>query len=257
MNEREQDVQQTMVTLPHFHVEMPVLSLQDGTPYLPVVALCRMLGLRAETRIPRWRKLLLWQNARKLPLQTPTRGRRVVWCLPFGALPFWFCCFDWNAVLPERLSQLTLASQLTILPDRIHQEMLIHYWQLHRFLFWFLTTYKDVETELALLTDHLASHLDTDTYEWLEVLMREGRSIIVETTTLARKMLHEQNALPLVEACERNRYSIITRKFSRPLLPLVSTEDEENLFEALEMLQEWHQDLRTFLWEHERPRTDE
>ena len=256
MNEREQDVQQTMVTLPYFHVEMPVLSLQDGTPYLPVVSLCRMLGLRAETRIPRWRKLLLWQNARKLPLQT-TRGRRMVWCLPFGALPFWFCYFNWNAVSPERMSQLTEASQLTVLPERIYQEMLTHYRQLRRFLFWFLTAYSDAETELAVVTDHLATLLDSDMREWLVELMREGRSIITETTTYARKILHEQNTLPLVDACERDHYGTITRTFSRPLLPHITAEDEETLFESLEMLQEWHQDIRTFLLEYERSRTDE
>jgi len=45
--------------LPYFNEEMSVLCLQDGSRYIPMVALCRMLGLRADAHIPRWRKLLL------------------------------------------------------------------------------------------------------------------------------------------------------------------------------------------------------
>lgn len=67
---QEQGVKQATIVLPYFDEEVPVLYLADGTAYLPVKSLCRMLGLRAETYIPRWRKLVLWANARKLPLQT-------------------------------------------------------------------------------------------------------------------------------------------------------------------------------------------
>jgi len=45
--------------LPYFDEEVPVLYLEDGKAYLPVRSLCCMLGLRAETHIPWWRKLVL------------------------------------------------------------------------------------------------------------------------------------------------------------------------------------------------------
>src|SRR5258707_442074 len=70
MYEERPVVQQGTMILPYFDDEVPVVFLADGTRYIPVVALCRMLGLRPERHIPRWRRLFLWEHARKLPLQT-------------------------------------------------------------------------------------------------------------------------------------------------------------------------------------------
>ena len=46
IGEIKQVIQQTTMILPYFDEEVPVLCLQDGTRHIPVVALCRMLGLR-------------------------------------------------------------------------------------------------------------------------------------------------------------------------------------------------------------------
>jgi hypothetical protein len=54
-----QTVRQATIMLPYFDEEVPVLYLEDGKAYLPVRSLCCMLGLRAETHIPWWRKLVL------------------------------------------------------------------------------------------------------------------------------------------------------------------------------------------------------
>src|SRR5712692_4527062 len=106
---QRQNIQQATITLPYFDEEVPVLYLADGTAYLPVRSLCRMLGLRAEKYIPRWRKLVLWANARKLPLRT-ARGLRMTWCLHMGALPFWCACFNWSCVSIEHREQLRRAT---------------------------------------------------------------------------------------------------------------------------------------------------
>jgi len=106
---REQ-VRQERLMLPHFASEVPVLYQVDGTAYVPVRAVCEMLGLRADSRIRRWRKLLFWEQARKLPLRLPQRGTRLVWCLRLGALPLLFSCFDWSYVRPDRRAQLQAAT---------------------------------------------------------------------------------------------------------------------------------------------------
>src|SRR5437764_11715391 len=106
---QEPSIRQATIVLPDFGEEVQVLYLPDGTAYLPVRSLCRMLGLRAETHIPRWRRLVLWANARKLPLQT-ARGERTVWCLHMGALPFWCACFNWSLVSAGRREQLRRAT---------------------------------------------------------------------------------------------------------------------------------------------------
>ena len=46
MEQTEQAIQQTTITLPYFDEEVSMLCLQDGTGYIPVIALCKMLGLR-------------------------------------------------------------------------------------------------------------------------------------------------------------------------------------------------------------------
>lgn len=66
-------IEQTMVTLPFLDDEVPALYLADGRPYIPVCAVCRALGIRADTHIRRWRTLVLWITARKLPFQTEKR----------------------------------------------------------------------------------------------------------------------------------------------------------------------------------------
>src|SRR6266699_3739577 len=104
------------MTLPYFDYEVPVLSLPDGTRYIPVVALCRMLDLRSETHIPRWRRLFLWEHARKLPMRTETRGTRIVWCLHLGALFFWCSSFNWSLVSAERRVQLQQATEVGSMP---------------------------------------------------------------------------------------------------------------------------------------------
>lgn len=80
MEAREPVVRQTTITLPYFEQELPAMYMADGTGYIPVIALCQMLGLHAATHIARWRRLMIWSHARKLPLRT-VRGRRIVWLL--------------------------------------------------------------------------------------------------------------------------------------------------------------------------------
>jgi len=136
MSELIHDVRQTKMKLPYFNEDVPVLYLSDGTPYIPVVVLCQILGLRSDTYIRQWRKLLLWSSARKLPLENEKWGKRIVWCLPFGALPIWFCSFNLKALVPERRKQLLNSiDEFIKLPNRIYLEMLTHYRQVRRFLF--------------------------------------------------------------------------------------------------------------------------
>ena len=251
MNEQIQDVRQTKMRLPYFNEDVPVLYLQDGTPYIPVVVLCQLLGVRSDTRIRRWRKLLLWESARKLPLQTERRGKRVVWCLPLGALPLWLSYINWKAVLPNRHKQLLNArDELVELPKRIHLEMLVHYRLVRRFLFWFLVTYENADEVLSQWAQQLQPFVDGDETILLEELVTEGHSIINEATSVARRMLHEQESIPVVDAYNVDHYGSVTEIFSLPLLPIVSQEDEEQLIECMEMLKEWYQEIIAFAAGH-------
>jgi len=155
MREERPVVGQGTMILPYFGDEVPIVLLADGTRYIPVVALCRILGLRPERHIPRWRRLFLWEHARKLPLQTEKRGTRIVWCLHLGALFFWCSCFNWSLVSPERQVQLREATDAGLKQlEQAHQEMLTRYRQMRHLLFRFLTNYADAQTQLQQVAAH-------------------------------------------------------------------------------------------------------
>src|SRR6266516_2090832 len=175
---RRQAFQQTTMMLPYFDEEVAALYLADGTAYLPVRSLCRMFGLRAETHIPRWRKLVLWASARKLPLQT-ARGQRIVWCLHLGALPFWCVCFNWSLVPAERREQLHQATNAWQEDVAQAQRLLLErYRSLRRDLFAFLEAYSDAETWLDHWSQHLSATIDAASSRQFETLLSQGKTLI-------------------------------------------------------------------------------
>jgi hypothetical protein len=240
---QRQVIQQTTMMLPYFDEEVPVLYLADGTAYLPVRALCRMLGLRAETHIPRWRKLVLWASACKLPLQT-ARGKRIVWCLQRGALPFWCICFNWSVVAPlrrEQLRQATEAWQEDV--AQAHQLLLERYRSLRRYLFAFLEAYSDAETWLDQWALHLSASVDVAFACQLELLLSQGKILIGEATAQARKIVQEQAMAPVVDVITLDANGVGTEIGTLPLFPVVPREECEQFFVFMRRLAQWHQEM--------------
>lgn len=240
---QRQVIQQTTITLPYFDEEVPAIYLADGTAYLPVRALCRMLGLRAETHIPRWRKLFLWANACKLPLQT-ARGQRMVWCLYVGALPFWCVCFNWSLVPTERREQLRQATDARQEDVAQAQRLLLErYRSLRRYLFVFLNAYSDAETWLDHWPLHLSTSLDNASARKLELLLSQGKILIGEATAQARKIVQEQAMAPVVDVITLNADGAGTEIGTLPLFPVVPREDCEQFFVSIRRLAQWHQKM--------------
>lgn len=250
MYELPPEIRQVMVPLPYFQDRVPMLYVRDGTPYVPVVVLCRLLGLSMKTYLPRWRKMLFWTCARKLPLQTGTRGKRHAWCLHIGALPFWYSTLNSECVFPERREQLRQATnELASFPEIVYREKLHQYQNLRRFLFHFLTTYTDVTPFFDQLVLQVAPFLDEENQTWLKELLAQGQEMITEALIIARKILHEQETLPIIETYQVDHYGTIIETCPLPLLPIILPENQIHLFECLALLREWHQDLHTFLRE--------
>ena len=247
----KQVVQQSTMILPHFDYEVPILYIADGTAYVPVIALCEMLGLRADRHLRRWRGLVLWANARKLPLRTKSGKTRFVWCLHRGALPFLYGCFNWSLVSPERRMQLRQATNEWIeVSNHVYQAMQAHYKTMRRFLFTFLTTYADATHSLRLLAEQLSTLLEFDSYIRLDELITCGISLIEQATKHTRTMLQDQADTPIVDAFKVDPDGNIMETFSLPLLPVVPHEDEEKLIELLKKLVQWDRDFTRFLKDH-------
>jgi len=241
-------VQQGTMILPYFDYEVPVLSLPDGTRYIPVVALCRMLGLSPRTHIPRWRRLFLWEHARKLPLQTETRGRKLVWCLHLGALFFWYSCFNWSLVSPERREQLRQAADAALKAmEQVQQEMLRRYRDLRQHLFTFLTAYAQADTQLDQVARRMHTCLERDSCLQFEVLLSQGRMLIQEATAHARNLVHEQATDLIADVVTVEADGQMTQIGSFPLFPVVPRQDEERFSAYLSRLTHWYREVFKFL----------
>jgi hypothetical protein len=248
MDESQQEViAQTTVILPFLDDEVPALYLADGRLYIPVCAVCRALGIHADTHIRRWRTLVLWITARKLPFQTEKRGKRLVWCLLISEVPFLYGLFDWKLVSPERRLQLLRASkEQAKLADLAYQEMQQRYKAMRQALFTFLTAFADIDALLQQYAAVLSPTLDDESSLVLVALVDRGRSLFQKATTHARKMLHDQGTLPIVDAFMIDADNNMIDTFSMPLLPIVSHEDSELFFALMGQLAVWRKELQAF-----------
>jgi hypothetical protein len=246
LDEWEQCVRQVTITLSYFHYEVPVLYVGEGTRYIPMIALCEMLGLRADTHIPRWRKLLLWANARKLPLQTAS-GKRIVWCLQLGALPFWCACFTWSLVLPVRLEQLRQATDAWLEEvEQANQLMLDGYRSLRQYLYTFLAEYSDTKTWLDQLALCLPPSLDVASSLQLEELLSERHTLIDQATAHAGKMVQEMVVSSIVDIVTIEVNGAMTGIGTFPIFPVVPGVDCQQFFEYASNLSQWNQDMAAF-----------
>jgi hypothetical protein len=201
LEDTEVVVLQTTTRLPFLDDQVPALYLADGRPYIPVFAVCRALGIRPDTHIQRWRRLVLWVNARKLPFQTEKRGKRSVWCLLISEVPFLYSLFDWKLVAPERRLQLQRATEAQIkLTDQAYQQMQQDYKAMRQALFTFMSTFADIDALLMRYAEVFGSRLDSGSATLLAELCERGRSLFEQAATHARKMLQEQGELPEIGA---------------------------------------------------------
>src|SRR5260221_2513365 len=177
-------VAQTVIPLPFLDDEVPALYLADGRPYIPVFAVCHVLGIRPDTHIRRWRNLLLWVTARKLPFQTEKRGKRLVWCLLISEVPFLYSLFDWKLVAPERRLQLHLATEAQIrLAHQAYQQMQREYKTIRQALFTFMGTFAHIDSLLLCYSDVFGARIDNRTASGVTHPCQPGACAFVQRPT--------------------------------------------------------------------------
>ena len=249
---QQEIIEQTTVTLPFLDDEVPALSLADGRLYIPVYAVCHALGIHADMHIRRWRRLVVWITARKLPMQTEKRGKRVVWCLLISEVPFLYALFNWQLVSLERRLQLHQATgDQAKLSDLVYQAMQQQYKAMRQALFMFLTNFADIDMLLQQYADRLSPTLDNESSLALASLIGSGRSLFQNAPTHARKMLHDQETLPIIDTFQIDATNKVIDTFSMPLLPIVPYEDIELFFAFMRQLAAWRRELQVF-WSERR-----
>lgn len=249
-------VRQATIHLPHFDCDLPIIYPDGEEGYIPVQSICDMLGIRADTRIPRWRNLLLWEDARKLPWQREGRRTCISWCLPLGTLPFLYHCFDWSFVLPNRREQLHQATEEALnLLERERKKQETRYRTLRQILFSFLVKMEGADGRLQEKAREMSSSLTEDAQQRLKALTQVGCTIIQKTTTIAKNMLNEMGTSWIVDGIQIDEAGNITDTFSMPLFPVLPKEEDIDAFvQAGRMLLFWCDDLDAFTQAHGLPR---
>lgn len=246
-------IEQRIVTLPFLDDEVPALSLADGRLYIPVYKVCQALGIRADEHIRHWQTLALWITARKLLLRTERRGKRLVWCLLISHVPFLYSLFDWQLISPERRLQLLRASEEQAkLSDLAYQEMQRQYKTMRQTLFTFLTNVAEIDELLQQYADIFSPTFDDESSLALASLIGSGRSLFQKAASHARKMLYEQEMLPIIDTFKIDANNKLIDSFSMPLLPIVSPENSELFFEFMRQLATWMREQQAFWSERRR-----
>ncbi|HEU5379831.1 MAG TPA: hypothetical protein VFV38_30785 [Ktedonobacteraceae bacterium] len=241
-------MRQSTIQLPIFNYEVPALYPEDE-PYIPVRTICEMLGIRADTRIPRWRHLFLWRYARKLPWN---RSGRVctAWCLHLGAIPMLYSCFDWSYVHPpERREQLRQATDAAFdVLEQAQQQKRDQYRRVRRMLFLFLTKMAGASDVLLEAEQRLSQQLPTSLWFRFGELVARGGVLIEKTTTAAQRMLHEQGKSLIADVIHLDEEGHIIDTSTMPLFPVDPREEDiDSLLASGQMLIAWYDEFSSFL----------
>lgn len=249
--------EQITVRLPFFDEEVPALiAEEDGRLYLPVIEVCRMLGIRADRHIPRWRALVFWHAARKLPYLLKSGVTRIVWCLDMGSVYFLYGSFDWGLVSPLRQAQLREATEAAIeITSRVHAHMIETYHHVRKALFRFLSASIGWQEALQQRAQQFAPRLEPGARIQFEELIGEGCRLIDEARTQARAVLQWQAGLPVVDAYSLAADGRVIDEFPLPLLPLVPREELAQYFATGDRIAEWYRSMSAFLDAHDSYRS--
>jgi hypothetical protein len=113
-------------------------------------------------------------------------------------------------------------------------------------LFAFLINAADFDALLQRYVDVLTATFDNDSTLQLVVLIERGRSFIHEATNHARKMVHDQEGLPIIDTFTIDVDNNVIDTVSIPLLPIVPQEESEHFFALMGELSAWRQELQAF-----------
>ena len=204
------------------------------------------LGLPVAPHIRKWRNMLLWITAQKLPLKTKS-GTRNVWCLLISEVPFLYGNVIWRYVSSERRQQLHEAAKKGMhLAHEAYQHMQREYHEYRQSLFTFLRGCADIEQRWEHEWHLLPSDASNDTKQAFHTLLQEGQSCYHDAAALAREILQEQATNPLIDALIIGGENKVVDSFSMPLFPVIDTEKRGQFALSLLALAAWHRHMASF-----------
>jgi hypothetical protein len=230
-------VRQGVVTLPYLDDEVPALYTAENKPYIPAFAVCYALGLPVAPHIRKWRNMLLWTTAHKLPLKT-NKGTRLVWCLLISEVPFLYGNVIWKYVASERRQQLHEAIEKGIdLANQAYQQMQRDYHTYRQSLLTFLRLCLEMRPQWEQMPP---ADTDEEDQRAFENLLHEGHVLYDKAALLAKTILQERADNLVIDALIIGEEQTIVDSFSMPLLPVVDQEKKKQFATTLMAIACWH-----------------
>lgn len=230
---------QEIFTLSSLTDNLPIVKTPDGGEFVPLRALCEMVGLRPSAYVGVFcqyfevgvvRRLLSWDS--------PT-GHRKDWCLNRKHLPHWLVNVPASRVPPERREKvLTLQNYCTVLLGRTYEMMIERHREARRTVFELLNACAREEEKLQRYEQDGASLFNQAQQQALAKKAAEGHQLLERVANLARRMLSTLMAGPVVDGVVLNKNNEVTDTTSFPLFPIVGDTDQMAL-EMAELVKEW------------------
>lgn len=240
-------IRQATIRLPYFEEDLPGLWTSDGVCYVPMIAVCALLGLNPKVYRRRWRGMLLGQDARKLPYQSSAGYRRVVWCLSFPMTLLACCQVYERQVYPEKRDQLDrLTQEVSDVLAQQHQGMVEVYHRMRRVLFAFLTQVDGEEERMHARVQEVVTSLTEEDRPLLKQLETRGYALLTEAVRCAKVVLAWQADTPIVDLIALGPDGMGQLEESMPLLPVMREEDCVSFFDAYDAYDAWSKEWHTF-----------
>ncbi|MBA3824879.1 MAG: hypothetical protein H0X24_13410 [Ktedonobacterales bacterium] len=238
-------IMQTTVPLPMLGGELPLLVTGDQRGYVPVAALCHLMGVRPATYLSRWQRAPFWSEALKLMWQTPTRGRRAVWCLERHSLKDAMQSIDWRGIDPERREQLFAFSQeYEKLLQESYAGLLEEYRAFRRMLYRLLTTYARIAERLQSFRERLGLLLSRHAMDQVGAVLDEGERIISAGADFAATHVRAIEVADTLQTLARGSQDANVTEVT---IPSISRADFDALTQHLDRFSAWQDRFDAFL----------
>ncbi len=236
---------QTTVPLPMLGGELPLLVTVDQRGYVPVAALCHLMGVRPETYLAKWQRAPFWSEALKLPWQTPARGRRAVWCLERHALKDAIKTIDWHGIEPARREQLmTFSQEYETLLQESYAGLLEEYRAFRRMLYRLLTTYARIAERLQSFRERLGLILSRHAMDQVGAVLDEGEQIISVGADFAAAHVRAIEGADTLQTLARGAQDATVTEVT---IPPISRADFDALSQHLDRFSAWQDRFDAFL----------
>ncbi|HEY7123866.1 MAG TPA: hypothetical protein VH540_07930 [Ktedonobacterales bacterium] len=233
-------------TLASLTDNLPIVTTPEGE-YVPLRALCEIVGLRPSTYIGVFCAHFQGDKAlKRLPWQSPA-GLQQAWCLDRNHLPYWLLKVPDQRVpvdLQERV--LSLKKQVVAGLGWSYKKMQQDFQEARSNLFQMLNFCREAEQNINVIAGWIPRLPAFEYQKGLAERVAEGQAILNKLADQTRQALAKMLGIPVVDGYVIDENNVATDTISFPLFPIVPKSDIADIFALKDHIIEWSK--RTLAW---------